>query len=148
VSSDSQREQTIKRVQHRIDVENQLLANRTTWVVTSQAFMLSAYAILVTGSIRANVNSTGASGRDGATSDLLILVRIVPWTAAISLVLLMTTIIGALLAIKRLRHAAGELEGLDHLSLIGDRPARMSGSLPSLLIPAVFLSTWIAVLVN
>ena len=117
-------------IRDHLDRENDLLASRTTWVVTSQAFLFSAYAICIVGSGEERSNPHAYS--------LELLVNILPWTAVISLVLFYVTLVGGLVAMAKLRRS---LRAPD-VVLRGNGASRMAGLVAPVLTPAVFLVTW------
>jgi hypothetical protein len=127
-------------VRGRIDRENDLLAHRTTWVVTSQAFLFTAYALCV-----ANVAhmQTGA-----ATRSVVLLMRLLPWTGMASIVLLYVTLVGALREMRRLRRMLAPRGAVERAVLETDPKARIFGLAAPLGIPAVYLVTWLTLLLS
>jgi hypothetical protein len=124
----------------RLDYENVLLAQRTTWIVASQAFLLSAYAGCIIG-------ANGEQGNPHVTT-LELLVRILPWTALISLFGLYVTVTAGLVAIAKLRRAFARIDATGRLIAAESALARRMGLVAPLLVPPVFLVTWAAVLVH
>jgi hypothetical protein len=122
-----------------LDRETDLLGQRTAWVMASQAFLFSAYAIAV------NAHVDAAARREG-THDLLI--AVIPWISLLSLILLMVTIAGGLFALIRFRsfllaHADVRVRALDPGPV-----ARAAGLAAPLLVPLVFLVAWVILLVH
>jgi hypothetical protein len=124
----------------RLDRETDLLTQRTGWVVGSQAFLFSAYAIALNGRF------AGATPTPDRRAHLL--VEVIPWISIVSLVLLIVTLAGGFAALLQLRR---------HLAARGDRrvqildasrPARTAGLIAPLLVPWAFLITWIVLLVT
>jgi hypothetical protein len=123
-----------------LDRETDLLGQRTAWVMASQAFLFSAYAIAVNGHLDA------ASPKGGAPSILLL--TVIPWISLLSLALLMVTIAGGLFALIRFRtffleQADAKLRALDPGPL-----ARAAGLAAPLLVPMVFLVAWVILLTH
>jgi hypothetical protein len=121
-----------------LDRETDLLGQRTAWVMASQAFLFSAYAIAVNGHLDA------ASPKGGTLSMLLL--SVIPWISLLSLILLMVTIAGGLFALIRFRrffleHAEPRLRALDPGPF-----ARVAGLAAPLLVPMVFLVAWVVLL--
>lgn len=127
-------------VRARLDYENSLLNQRTTWVVASQAFLLTAFGICVVGTRSSNLGSH--------SSPLETLVALLPWAAIFSLILLYVTIAGGLLAMARLRRAHEPEDPFDRLILQGSRVSGLAGLAAPVLIPAVFILLWTAVIVR
>jgi hypothetical protein len=117
-------------LRERLDREDELLHHRTTWVVGSQAFLLNAYGNCLVGSAMEAQNPRARS--------LEFLMHLLPWTGVSSLVALYLGVFAALLTMRRLRRGAGE----------GVVPLRMAGTVGPLLVPAVFLATWILLMVE
>jgi hypothetical protein len=123
-----------------LDRETDLLGQRTAWVMASQAFLFSAYAIAVNGHLDA------ASPKGGTL--LVLLLAVIPWISLLSLILLMVTIAGGLVALVRFRgflleHADARVRALDPGPL-----ARASGLAAPLLVPMVFLVAWVILLAH
>jgi hypothetical protein len=127
-------------VRARLDHENELLSQRTTWVVATQAFLFSAYALCLVGAGRQ------VEGPHAAAIEVLL--KLLPWAAIISLALLYVTLAGGLLAMARLRRAMKPSEPLDRLVLEGGFVSRAAGLTAPMLIPAVFVVLWATVLVR
>jgi hypothetical protein len=121
-------------IRDHIERENDLLGNRTTWVVTSQAFLFSAYAVSVTGGGTEQTNPHAAS--------VELLIALLPWTAVLSLFLFCVTLVGGLAAMAKLGHS---LRAPDEV-LRGSVLSRMAGLAAPVLTPGVFLLTWLAVI--
>ncbi|HXN32913.1 MAG TPA: hypothetical protein VN894_13680 [Polyangiaceae bacterium] len=121
-------------IREHLERENDLLGSRTTWVVTSQAFLFSAYAICVTGGGTEQFNRHAAS--------IEVLIALLPWTAVLSLLLFYVTLVGGLAAMAKLRRSLRTPDGV----LRGNGASRMAGLVAPVLTPAVFLLTWLAVL--
>lgn len=123
-----------------IDRETDLVGQRTAWVMASQAFLFSAYAVAVNG----HADRTSPGG--GTRSRLL--VAVIPWLSLSSLLLLVVTIIGGLVALSRLRtllHSAAEarVRALDAGPI-----ARIAGLAAPLLVPLTFLAAWLVLLAH
>ena len=128
----------VRWIRERIDHEDNLLAQRTTWVVTSQAFLFSAYAICA-GALSPGVHRPH-------DHELEILLTLIPSAAIGSLALLYFTIAGALRATGQLRRLLLPAQEAHRVILLGDRFVQFAGASAPLFIPAVFLITWIILL--
>jgi hypothetical protein len=126
-------------VRNRLDRETDLIIQRTAWVVGSQAFLFSAYAVSLNGP------------RHGATAQVeakaRLLVHLIPWVSIVSLLLLVVTIGAGVAAWSRL---GGHLKSADPAAheLEGGPFVRVATLAAPLLIPLAFLSTWVALLVR
>jgi hypothetical protein len=123
-----------------IDRETDLVGQRTAWVMASQAFLFSAYAVAVNG------HADASSPKGGTRSALL--VAVIPWLSLLSLLLLVVTIVGGLFALVRLRSlllSAGE----SRVRALDAGPfARLAGLAAPLLVPVTFLVAWIVLLAH
>lgn len=121
----------------RLDREHELLMHRTNWVVGTQAFLFSVYAIALND--RAFARMTGTATRSGR------LIAVLPWTAISSLVLFYVAILAAVGAMVHLRR---HVPPSDPRSAILDGAAffRAAGLAAPLLIPGVFLVSWLVLL--
>jgi hypothetical protein len=126
-------------IKQRLDRETDLIFQRTAWVVGSQAFLFSAYAISLNGP------------RHGATPELeaksRLLVVLIPWVSLASLCLLLVTILAGSVAWLRL-HAHESRSDSALRSLEGGPILRMAGLAAPLLIPVAFIATWVVLLVG
>jgi phosphatidylglycerophosphatase A len=118
----------------RLDRETDLLIHRTAWVVGSQAFLFSAYAVSLSGPARA------ATAALAAKASLLVVV--IPWVAVTSLLLLLVTIGAGVTAVIRLRRHTMQTDPRTRILDEGVGVNIASLTAP-LMIPAAFLATWI-----
>jgi hypothetical protein len=118
----------------RIDRENDLIAQRTTWMMASQTFLLSAYGVCVVGTNNEELNPHAGS--------LELLIAILPWAAVASLLLLYVTVASGIFAMARLRRSLRLDDEWYRLLVHGDLLPRVAGLAAPLLLPAVFLVTW------
>jgi hypothetical protein len=126
-------------LKNRLDRETDLIIQRTAWVVGSQAFLFSAYAISLNGPAHAATDKIAAKGR--------LLVILVPWVSLVSLFLLLVTIGAGVVAWLRLR-AYERRANPTWRSLEGGPIVRLAGLAAPLLIPVAFLATWLALLLQ
>jgi hypothetical protein len=126
-------------LQGRLDRETDLIIQRTAWVVGSQAFLFTAYAVSLNGPAH------GASHQAEAQSRLLMLV--IPWVSLISLALLLVTIGAGVMAWVRLRLHARRSDPATP-TLEGGPVVPLAGLAAPLFIPVAFLVTWVVLLLN
>lgn len=120
----------------RLDYENSLLVQRTSWIVASQAFLVSAFALCV----------IGTSNPHHATT-LELMVKLLPWTSIVSLGAFYITISGGLVAMYHLQQIVHARlgDGWEHLLVETRAVPRYAGLVAPVAVPAVFLVTWVAV---
>ena len=126
-------------VRERLDRENELLSHRISWVVASQAFLLSAYGNCLVG-------GSGEAHNPNARR-LELLLAVLPWTGILSLLALYVTVFAALVTMWRLRRVVEQSHAMSH-SAVGDPPLRRAGLAGPLVVPCVFLVTWVLLLVR
>jgi hypothetical protein len=126
-------------VKERLDRETDLIFQRTAWVVGSQAFLFSAYAISLNGPRHGATPALEAKSR--------LLVVLIPWVSLASLCLLLVTIVAGGIAWLRLRAHEASLSSPSK-SLEGGPVLRLAGLAAPLLIPVAFIATWITLLVG
>lgn len=121
-----------------IEHEDQLINHRLSWLVSSQAFMLTAFAItlnapvLFVNPIYAKLNR--------------ILYLLLPFTGMVSALLIYPSILGAIIALQRLqRHSRGRTP-TDLPPIHGSPLTIILGHCGPLLIPWVFIVTWLVLL--
>jgi hypothetical protein len=126
-------------VRDRLDRETDLIIQRTAWVVGSQAFLFSAYAVSLNGPRHGATTHVEAKAR--------LLCALIPWVSIVSLVLLLVSIGAGVGTWYRLSGHARSADREAHD--FEDGPfARVAGLAAPLLIPLAFLSTWVALLVR
>jgi hypothetical protein len=124
-----------------IDRETDLLGQRTAWVNASQAFLFSAYAIAV------NAHADPTAPKGGTRPQLL--VNIIPWISLLSLLLLVVTIVGGLIALVRLRNLFLSSAETNKMRALDPGPiARILGLTAPLMVPVIFLVAWIVLLAD
>ncbi len=123
----------------RIEQEDHMNVNRLTWLMGSQSFLFSAFAVVINGLVLAQ-RSPGSSPFE-AHQDLLF--RMVPMLGLISCVTIYIGVIGGVLALRSLRkmveqHVAGD----SRPPLTGGRKSRWLGLVAPLFLPPAFIVAW------
>jgi hypothetical protein len=123
----------------RLDRETDLIIQRTAWVVGSQAFLFSAYAVSLGAPAHAATPDIEAQSR--------LLVRLIPWVSLVSLFLLLVTIGAGVAAWFHMRGHRVRIGALGPFSDTGPI-LRIAGLAAPLLVPVAFLATWLALLLR
>jgi hypothetical protein len=123
----------------RLDRETDLIIQRTAWVVGSQAFLFSAYAVSLGAPAHAATPAIEAQSR--------LLVRLIPWVSLVSLFLLLVTIGAGAAAWFHLRGHRVRADTFGSFSDTGP-VVRVAGLAAPLLVPVAFLATWLALLLS
>jgi uncharacterized BrkB/YihY/UPF0761 family membrane protein len=125
-------------IQGRLAHEDDLINQRISWLVSSQSFLLSAYAITLNG-------ITGVQGHPhGAVQEKLI--SFLPMVGIACVILVAVAMVGGLYAIKDLRQLAVQRFPKDLFYLVCKRKWQLLGVSAPALIPLVFLLIWMAIL--
>lgn len=128
----------ISLIQARLSHEDDLVNQRVSWLVSSQSFLLTAYAITLNG-----------LSLDASKPMALIqqkLVKLLPVVGVACVLLVCVALIGGLCAIGELRRFAATKYPKDRLFLICKPTTQFLGVSAPVLIPLVFLVIWSAVL--
>jgi len=125
-------------IQARLSHEDDLVNQRVSWLVNSQSFLLTAYAITLNGL------ATDASKPLANVQRKLL--ELLPVVGAACVVLVCIALIGGLWAIAELRHFAATTYPKDRLFLISKPTTQFLGVSAPVLIPLAFLVIWSAVL--
>lgn len=120
----------------RIDHEDDLIVQRLSWLVASQSFLFTAYAIVLNGL----ASPTGGPVL-GQQQRLL---HLIPLVGCATAGLIYVTILAAVVAIRRLRRGYATLAANEPLPEIQTRAAiRLCGLTAPLVLPLVYLAVWI-----
>jgi len=125
-------------IQARLSHEDDLVNQRVSWLVNSQSFLLTAYAITLNGL------ATDASKPLAHVQRKLL--ELLPVVGVACVVLVCLALIGGLWAIAELRHFAATTCPKDRLLLISKPTTQFLGVSAPVLIPLAFLVIWSAVL--
>jgi hypothetical protein len=122
----------------RIEHEDNLIMQRLSWLMASQSFLFTAYAIVTNG-----MSSLPAASSNEFVNHLTTLARIVPIVALLNSLLIALSIFGALKAIRELRDEYRKPpQMLEIIPLQTSQTARRMGLSAPILLPLLFLVVW------
>ena len=129
---------------NRIEHEDNLIMQRLSWLMASQSFLFTAYAIVTNG-----MTTSPATGGNMFVNHLLTLARIIPVVALLNSLLILVSILAALKAIRELRHGyQHQPETLEVIPLQTSKIARTLGLSAPVLLPLLFLAVWLFLLLQ
>ena len=118
----------------RLSHEDDLINQRVSWLVNSQSFLLTAYAITVNGLAADETRPLAHVQRK--------LLNLLPVVGMTSVLLVVVALIGGLMAMSELRRFAATTLPRDQVSLICKPTTLFLGVSAPVLIPFVFLLIW------
>jgi hypothetical protein len=125
-------------IQARLSHEDDLVNQRVSWLVSSQSFLLTAYAI--------TLNGLAADASKPLAIVQRKLLDLLPIVGVACVLLVCVALVGGLWAISELRRFAATKFPKDRLFLISKPTTQFLGVSAPVLIPLVFLVIWSAVL--
>lgn len=126
----------------RIEHEDSLIMQRLSWLMASQSFLFTAYAIVTNG-----LSTAPATENNLFVNHLATLARIIPIVAVINSLLIGLSIFGALKAIRELRKGySRQGQPLEVIPLQTSRFARCMGLSAPILLPPLFAAVWLYLL--
>jgi hypothetical protein len=129
---------------NRIEHEDTLVMQRLSWLMASQSFLFTAYAIVTNGMINAPTTAGNIF-----VNHLLALARIIPSVAMLNSLLIFVSILAALKAIRQLRDQyRRQPQTLGIISLQTNKIARTLGLSAPVLLPLLFLAVWLFLLLQ
>jgi hypothetical protein len=131
-------------VRSQIEHEDNLVSQRLSWLLASQSFLFTAYAIVV---VNLTVGHTPWAMRQEH-----LLLTVIPVVSILTCVLVYATIVAAIFAIVHLRrvyNSRAESAGMAGLPPVqGYRQTQIFGQIGPLLLPPVFLAVWIGLILQ
>lgn len=127
-------------IRRRIEHEHDLINQRLSWLVSSQAFLLTGFAI--------SLNAPKAFAREGYADANRLLTLCIPIGALACITVLSLTLVGAIWSLEILRHQALAVSGPGDLPVMNVAPIRWLGLAAPVLVPAIFLSLWMVLLLG
>jgi hypothetical protein len=125
-------------IQARLSHEDDLVNQRVSWLVNSQSFLLTAYAI--------TLNGLAADASKPLAVVQRKLLEMLPVVGVACVLLVCVALVGGLCALAELRRFAATKYPKDRLFLISKPTTQFLGVSAPVLIPLVFLVIWSAVL--
>jgi hypothetical protein len=125
-------------IQARLSHEDDLVNQRVSWLVNSQSFLLTAYAI--------TLNGLAADASKPLAVVQRKLLDMLPVVGVACVLLVCVALVGGLCALAELRRFAATNYPKDRLFLISKPTTQFLGVSAPVLIPIVFLVIWLAVL--
>jgi hypothetical protein len=122
-------------LRRRIEHEDNLINQRLSWLVASQAFLLTALAI--------SLNATPESKPPSYVAANRMLVALLPKAGIACILILGLTLAGAIWSLAELRTQAARIAGPGDLPIHSRRPIRWLGFAAPIAIPGVFLALWL-----
>ncbi|MFD0895202.1 hypothetical protein KBB96_00415 [Luteolibacter ambystomatis] len=129
----------LEAIRRRIENEHSLINQRLSWLVSSQAFLLSAFAI--------SLNAPKEFAGGGYLEANHLLVRVIPLGGIACISLIWLALWGAIWSLSILRREANAICGPEDLPIINHAPIRLLGLAAPVFIPAIFLALWIVLLI-
>ena len=137
-------QETYRLFRDRIEHEDNLIVQRLSWLVASQAFLFTAYAITTNG---LNALDPKLAGRYLEQAALLF--RLIPTVAISVAVLIDISILAALRAIRQMRRLyQTKAISPDLPPIQTSATTRLLGLSAPLLLPLLFISVWLVLLIN
>jgi len=131
-------------IRERIDYEENLLNQRVIWLIFSQSFLVSAYAIML------NSPPEPKSPMYGDLQSCL--VWLLPSLALILSIIIYISVISALYHIAELRESFETYpkdDTIEHFPAMNDTSfIRRLGGLPPILVPLLFIAAWAFLLIK
>jgi hypothetical protein len=128
----------------RIEHEDNLISQRLSWLVASQAFLFTAYAITTSG-----LSNQIVGGDSLFHSQARVLFRVIPIVAICIALLIYIGILAALKAIRELRHSYRAWRAPDESPPIQTSvQTRRLGLAAPVLLPIVFIVVWLALMIR
>jgi hypothetical protein len=130
--------ESLETIRSRLEHEDNLVNYRVSWILSSQAFLLTAYTILL--------NTSALARSESYARQHGILMTLIPCIGVITILTLWLAIFAALVAMRHLRASADLISRDAANNVHGRKIPRWLGLSGPLLIPAVFLLTWLLII--
>jgi hypothetical protein len=131
-------------IRSRIEHEDNLVVQRLSWLVASQSFLFTAYAIVTNG--LASQPPPPACVR--FSSQLQLLYQLIPVVGTLTCTLIYISILAAVASMRRLRNSYHSRFGDDEKGvppIMTHPPIRLFGHSAAVLLPLVFITIWLVI---
>jgi hypothetical protein len=130
-------------VRARLEHEDILTVNRLSWLVASQSFLFTAYAI--------TLNGLAVAGHSSVSDRQAMLCRVIPLVGLATTALIYAGLLAGAVAMKRLRaelrQRVGEEERLGVPAVLPSESIMTYGQIAPRMLPIVFLVVWMYLLI-
>jgi hypothetical protein len=129
-------------VRERLELEDNLIVQRLTWLVGSQSFLFTAYAIVSNGLM----SQPPQPASQHFEEQLQLLFQLIPIVAMLTCVLIYISILAAVMTMRKLRSGYRSRFGPEEDALppiMTAAPVRLFGLVAPLLLPLVFTTIWL-----
>jgi hypothetical protein len=136
--------ETYQLFRERIEHEDNLIVQRLSWLMGSQSFLFTAYAITTNGLTNLDPKAAGRY-----LEQAILLFRLIPTVAISAAVLIGISILAALRAIRQIRRLYQAKSISPEIPPIQTAATtRLLGLSAPLLLPLLFISVWLVLLFN
>ncbi|MGA3007181.1 MAG: hypothetical protein ABSE59_04745 [Opitutaceae bacterium] len=129
----------LEALRRRIEHEDNLVNQRLSWLVASQAFLLTAFAILLNAPLASLTPAYFAANH--------LMVALLPCAAIACVAVIWITLAGAIWSMKLLRAQAAAITLPNDIPVQSPPVIRGLGLVAPIGIPAIFLGLWVMVIV-
>jgi hypothetical protein len=130
-------------IRSRIEHEDNLVVQRLSWLVASQSFLFTAYAIVTNGLATQPVLQLGLAR---FLAQLQLLNQLIPVVGTLTSVLIYVSILAAVASMRRLRdsyHSRFPDDETGVPPIMTRPPIRLFGHSAAVLLPLVFITIWL-----
>lgn len=127
----------VQLLRSRLEHEDNLINQRVSWLVSSQSFLLTGFAIAANGPVQDPMLPAGALRAR--------LMSLLPGVGIACALLVIVAMIGGLMALAELRQIARENFPAERTPLVVRTRIQFLGVSAPTVLPIVFLLTWIAI---
>jgi len=131
-------------IRERIEHEDNLIVQRLSWLVASQSFLFTAYAIVTNGLTTQPPQPACIHFSD----QLQLLFQLIPIVGTLTCLLIYISILAAVMSMRRLRNSYHSRFGSDEHDLppiMTRPPIRLFGHSAPVLLPLVFIIVWLVI---
>ena len=135
-------------IRSRIEHEDNLVVQRLSWLVASQSFLFTAYAIVTNGLATQPALQPGC---ERFLAQLQLLNQLIPVVGTLTSVLIYVSILAAVASMRRLRNSyhsrfPDDEKGVP--AIMTCAPIRLLGHSASVLLPLVFITIWLVLWIH